>query len=85
VFGSYPLELHLPDSDIDLVVFKDSTFNRKYISDTEHLEMIYEELVKRKFVDHIRLVDAEYLLLKQDAELQEYVLIFRKNINLTNF
>lgn len=64
VFGSYPLELHLPDSDIDLVVFKDNSSNRKYISDTEHLEMIYEELVKRNFVNQIRLVDARVPIIK---------------------
>lgn len=72
VFGSFPNNLHLPDSDIDLVVFKDENLNfsltefTKYslLSETEQLKLIYNELIKNKFAESIRYIDARVPIIK---------------------
>lgn len=65
VFGSFPINLHLSNSDIDIVVFKDST-DQKHLLTTEvqQLKMIYNEFVNKKFVDRIEFVDARVPIVK---------------------
>ena len=81
MFGSFPNNIHLPDSDLDVVVIKESKLNslnefgfgnRKFssmlkdslISESDHLDLIYSELLKTGFVDEIRYVEAKVPIIK---------------------
>lgn len=73
MFGSFPTNIHLPDSDIDAVVFKENISTHKsfnsyirdsIISESDQLNDIYRELMRRNFVDDIRYVDARVPIVK---------------------
>jgi non-canonical poly(A) RNA polymerase PAPD5/7 len=73
IFGSFPNDLHLPNSDIDVVIFKQESVNLKnlfssakdsILSDTSQLQMIYRELLTKNFVSEIRYVDAKVPIIK---------------------
>jgi hypothetical protein len=73
LFGSFPNNIHLPDSDIDVVVLKENITHHKnfnsyikdsIISESGQLNMIYLELIKKGFVDEIRMVDAKVPIIK---------------------
>jgi len=73
IFGSFPNELDLPNSDIDVVIFKQESVNLKNIflsakdsilSDTSQLNLIYRELLTKNFVSEIRYVDAKVPIIK---------------------
>jgi DNA polymerase sigma len=73
VFGSFPNGLHLTDSDIDIVVFKNSGFNFSTdnyslydatMTDHQQLTEIYRYLLLTGFAKEIRYVDARVPILK---------------------
>jgi predicted nucleotidyltransferase len=73
LFGSFPNNIHLPDSDIDVVVLKEnitshSNFNSyikdSVISEGGQLNLIYREILTKGFVDEIRYVDAKVPIIK---------------------
>lgn len=72
LFGSFPNNIHLPDSDIDVAVLKENitslnNFNSyikdSVISEGGQLNLIYREILKG-FVDEIRYVDAKVPIIK---------------------
>jgi DNA polymerase sigma len=76
-FGSFPNKLHLSNSDIDLVVFKDKSLNfstehfSKYdflMSDNEQLTEIYKTILNSGFAKHMRFVDARVPIVKVTAK-----------------
>ncbi len=74
LFGSFAKKIHLPDSDIDVVVFKFSAdsspqslfYSSKdsYLSESKQLDLIYFELLNKKFADEIRMVEAKVPIIK---------------------
>jgi poly(A) polymerase Pap1 len=73
VFGSFPNALHLPNSDIDVVILKQDSVSLKdffnyaqdsILSDTQMLNLIYRELLTKTFVKEIRYVDAKVPIIK---------------------
>lgn len=73
IFGSFPNDLHLPNSDIDVVIFKQESINLKNLynfandsnlSDTTQLQLIYRELLMKSFVSEIRFVNAKVPIIK---------------------
>lgn len=60
-FGSYPNKLHLPDSDVDLVIITDSTSPADQL---KVLKKIEKELSKRNIVDYLRLIEARVPIIR---------------------
>jgi hypothetical protein len=77
VFGSFPNNLHLRNSDVDIVVLDDNYFNdydNKDISnnersykDKEQLRLIRNQLRKEKYSRDIQLIDAKVPILKMNC------------------
>jgi DNA polymerase sigma len=77
VFGSFPNNLHLSDSDIDIVVFKNNYFNFStdnftqydlFMNDSEMLSELFKHLTLTCFAKEIRYVDARVPILKVKAK-----------------
>jgi non-canonical poly(A) RNA polymerase PAPD5/7 len=65
IFGSFPVDLHLTDSDIDMVVFNDTISpHYKYLTDVEQLNLIYDYLQRTNICKEIRYVDARVPIVK---------------------
>jgi DNA polymerase sigma len=74
LFGSFAKNIHLPDSDIDVVVLKYSADSSpqslfyssqdSYLSESKQLDLIYFEILNKKFADEIRMVDAKVPIIK---------------------
>jgi DNA polymerase sigma len=76
VFGSFPNGLHLTDSDIDLVIFKNTNFNFStdsfshydaLMSDNEMLIDLYQFISTSGFSKEMRYVDAKVPIIKVKA------------------
>lgn len=71
VFGSFPVDLHLSNSDIDIVIFKDNNSDNnskdtcfQSFSEIEQLKLIHNVLVRKSFAKDIKIVDAKVPILK---------------------
>ncbi len=64
-FGSFPNRLHLPDSDIDIVVFSNLNTNEsEYGQEKKILEKISSLLINNNKVDYIKKIEARVPILK---------------------
>jgi len=64
-FGSFPNRLHLPDSDIDVVVFSSNpNYENEFIHEKKILEKISTILINNDTVDYIKKIDAKVPILK---------------------
>jgi len=63
-FGSFPNRLHLPDSDIDVVVFSPPSSENEFSKEQKILEKIATILINNNAVDYIRKIDARVPILK---------------------
>lgn len=61
IFGSFPVNLHLSDSDIDMVVFNESN---RAITDTQQLYLIYDHIQRSRLCIELRFVDARVPIVK---------------------
>ena len=61
-FGSYPNKLHLPDSDIDIVVLSKNHMKNDTQDQTRILKKITQKLLR--IVEYIRLIDARVPIIK---------------------
>jgi DNA polymerase sigma len=65
IFGSFPVDLHLSDSDIDMVVFNDPTsVHYRYLTDVQQLHLIHDYLQRIDLCNEVRYVDARVPIVK---------------------
>ena len=73
IFGSFSVDLHLSDSDIDIVIFDHNSLNfstdnlsqyEKFQDEYKFLEIIYDHLYNYDSVEDIRFVDAKVPIIK---------------------
>jgi predicted nucleotidyltransferase len=65
-FGSFPNKIHLPDSDVDILVLTDKETN---FDQNKILKKITQKLVEANIVDYIQLINARVPIIK--ATLKE--------------
>jgi DNA polymerase sigma len=75
-FGSFPLNIHLPDSDIDMIVLKQNDYlmgqkgtiynylNDAILNENAQLNLIHNKLHSDKFCDDINMVDAKVPIIR---------------------
>lgn len=59
-FGSYPNKLHLPDSDVDIVVLSEN----KDMDQTKILKKIIQKLLGAELVEYIKLIEARVPIIR---------------------
>ena len=65
IFGSFPVDLHLSDSDVDMIVFNDPTsVHYRYLTDVQQLNLIFDYLQRSELCKEIRFVDARVPIVK---------------------
>ena len=60
-FGSFPNKIHLPDSDVDIVVLSDKDQN---VDQTKILKKITQKLIDNDMVDFIRIIEARVPIIR---------------------
>ena len=63
-FGSFPNKLHLPDSDIDVVVFQDRNNEDENLQEQKILNQISQLLIKHDKVSFINIINAKVPIIK---------------------
>jgi DNA polymerase sigma len=66
-FGSFPNKIHLPDSDVDIVVLSDK--DNVPLDQTKILKKITQKLIDNNLVDFIKIIEARVPIIR--ATLKE--------------